>query len=95
MTINELKDLFIRKCTNLYRASTVIQGKKQAMIYMRTDLTKWAAEAFARGEDVFYANYIDPTNPNSEMYLAPPNYEYSLIRNLTEEEYESVFNVDE
>ena len=91
MTFDELKELMVRKCTNLYRATNVVKGQKQPMRYQRTDLTEWAAEAYANGEQYFYADYINPDDPTGGMVLAEPNYEYNLGRNLSEEEYLSLF----
>ena len=51
----------------------------------------WAAEAFARGEECFYAEPVDWDEPYGVLKLAKPRYVYTYSRALTEEEFEAVF----
>lgn len=86
-TKEDLKKCFRKDCVNVYSAE---EGGKPRL-YRRTDLTMWAAEAFARGEEYFYAEPVDPKEPYGELKLAKPRYVYTCSRALTEEEFETVF----
>lgn len=52
---NKIESHFSKKCINSLEAT--YHGKP--MKYVRRDLTKWAAEAFDRGEKYFY---VEPVN---------------------------------
>ena len=96
MSKEELKKLFVKICTNELPAIDLMHfkktGEKRPMMYRRPDLSQWAKEAFDRGEMVFHAQVIPNTRPNGPMELTEPKYEYALVRNLTVEEYEELFN---
>lgn len=89
-TTEELAKLFDKCCTNLYHAVDLKDSSKP-MLYRRNDLSRWAEEAFERGEKYFYCEPVDPNNPYGKLRLCEPKYVYKLYRNLTEEEYENVF----
>ena len=86
-TKEDLKKCFRKDCVNIYSAED--DGKPR--LYRRTDLTRWAAEAFARGEECFYAEPVDWDEPYGVLKLAKPRYVYTCSRALTEEEFEAVF----
>lgn len=86
-TKEDLKKCFRKDCVNVYSA----EENGQPRLYRRNDLTMWAAEAFARGEECFYAEPVDPKEPYGELKLAKPRYVYACSRALTEEEFEAVF----
>ena len=86
-TKEDLKKCFRKDCVNAYSA----EENGQPRLYRRTDLTMWAAEAFARGEEWLYAEPVDPKEPYGELKLAKPRYVYNCSRALTEEEFETVF----
>ena len=86
-TKEDLKKCFRKDCVNVYSA----EENGQPRLYRRTDLTMWAAEAFARGEECFYAEPVDPKKPYGELKLAKPKYMYTCSRALSEEEFEAVF----
>lgn len=58
---------------------------------MHPDLYKFATEAYERGEDCFYAEPVDPEEPNGNLKLCEPKYVYRLSRDITVEEYEAIF----
>lgn len=92
----ELSKLFIKVCTNAYSAVEVVRGERRARLYRRSDLSMWAKEAFENGENYFYCEPVDPVNQYGKLQKCEPHYEYKMVRNLTVEEYESLFsNKDE
>ena len=62
-TKEDLKKCFRKDCVNAYSA----EENGQPRLYRRTDLTMWAAEAFARGEEWLYAEPVDPKEPYGEL----------------------------
>ncbi len=54
---------------------------KRPFLYRRDDLSRWAKEAFERGEDYFYVKPVNPLDPNGRLELCEPTYRYSC--NLT------------
>lgn len=86
-TKEDLKKCFKIKCLNVYSA----EEDGQPRLYRRSDLTQWAAEAFARGENYFCAEPVDPKEPYGKLKLAKPRYVYTCSRALTEEEFKAVF----
>lgn len=83
----DLKKCFRKKCLNAYSA----EEDGQPRLYRRKDLTMWAAEAFARGEEWFYAEPVNEKEPYGKLQLTEPKYVYVCNRQLTEEEFEAVF----
>lgn len=86
-SLEDLKKLFTKVYTNQYLADD--NGKP--MLYRRDDLSRWAKEAFERGEKFFYAEPVDKDFPYGKLQLTEPKVEYKLCRNLTPEEYEHLF----
>lgn len=86
-TTKDLKKCFQKKCLNAYSA----EKDGHPMLYRRNDLTQWAAEAFARGEEWFYAEPVNAAEPYGKLQLTEPKYVYVCNRQLTEEEFEAVF----
>ena len=95
MIIEDIEALFVKICTNELPAIDVLYfkktGQKRPMVYRREDLTQWAKEAFDRGETTFHAQAVPNGRANGPMELAEPAYQYALIRNLTPEEYNFLF----
>ena len=91
--VHELKDLervFKKVCTNAYRAVDLYDSNK-SMLYRRDDLTRWAGEAFEKGEKWFYCEPVDKNEPCGALRLCEPKYVYQLKRDLTEEEFNELF----
>lgn len=86
-TTGDLKKCFQKKCLNAYSA----EEDGHPMLYRRNDLTQWAAEAFARGEQWFYAEPVNAAKPYGKLQLTEPKYAYVCHRQLTEEEFAAVF----
>lgn len=85
--INGLRALLRKHYYNAYPVSN-----KNGMIqYRHPDLYTFAKAAYERGETAFYADPVDPNNPNGKQKLSEPRYKYKLARELTEEEYQAVF----
>ncbi len=93
-TVEELGRLFEKHYTNLYHAADPMDQTKP-MVYRRMDLSKWAYEAFERGEKYFFCEPVDPNNPYGALKLCEPKYVYKMRRNLTVEEFENVFGKEE
>lgn len=92
-----IEDLFVKVIVNRYPSceSKMIDGRPRlrAMFYRREDLSKWAAEAFERGEHWFYCEPVNPENPNGKLRLCEPKHMYKLRSGyITEEEYEELLN---
>ena len=87
-TKEDLKKCFQKKCVNAYSAEE--DGKPR--LYRRNDLTQWAAEAFARGEQWFYAEPVNVKEPYGKLQLTEPKYVYVCNRQLIEEEFKAVFS---
>lgn len=88
----ELEKLFVKVCTNAYSAVEFRNGKKVPRLYLRNDLSLWAKEAFEKGEKYFYCEPVNPDSQCGRLQLCEPKFEYKLTRNLTVEEYESLFS---
>lgn len=86
-TTGDLKKCFSKVCLNAYSA----EENGQPMLYRRNDLTRWAAEAFARGEKWFYAEPVNAAEPYGRLHLTEPKYVYVCSRQLSEEEFAAVF----
>lgn len=86
-TTGDLKKCFKKRCLNAYSA----EEDGQPMLYRRNDLTRWAAEAFARGEAWFYAEPVNAAEPYGRLHLTEPKYVYVCSRQLSEEEFAAVF----
>lgn len=86
-TTGDLKRCFHKVCLNAYSA----EKDGQPMLYRRNDLTQWAAEAFARGEEYFYAEPVNAAEPYGRLQLTEPKYAYVCNRQLSEEEFAAVF----
>lgn len=84
----DIKRLLVKRCTTAKRARDPKTGK--AMIYGSSDLTRMAKAAYDRGEDYFYCKPADPDRPYGALVECGPEYEYVLLRPLTEEEYNSL-----
>ena len=71
---------------------TKVDGKYKAVprLYRREDLSQWAKEAFERGQNYFYYEPVNPDQPYEKQHLTKPKFVYQLVRNLTEEEYETL-----
>lgn len=89
--MNQLQHLFHKTYTNMF-PSCYDGDMTQPMLYRREDLAKWAKEACERGEKQFYADPVDPKDPEGTLKLAKPNYKYKLSRSLTEEEFQALFS---
>lgn len=61
---------------------------KTHMEYRRDDLTKWAKEAFERGEDYFYTKPVNPSNPYGRLELCEPTYFYKCDLTFNQDLYE-------
>lgn len=94
MNKDKLKSLFVKICVNSYPAMQSIDGRPVTHLYRREDLSKWAAEAVARGDSAFYCEPVDPNNPNGPLRLCDPKYEYKMVRPLTQEEYDDYFETE-
>lgn len=97
MTVTEvLEKKFKKVCVNATRAYDVkeVDGKmtKVPMLFRRGDLTKWAQEAFDRGENYFYHKPVDPLAPYGPQMLCEPEYRYQLKTSLTIEEYKQLLD---
>lgn len=90
-TISDLQLLFSRYDANISRRFDA-ENNGKPMLYRREDLTKWAKEAFERGEKYFYCKPVDEKNPYGPLALCEPEYKYRLLRPLTEEEYNNIFS---
>lgn len=86
-TKEDLKKCFKKICLNAYSA----EENGQPRLYRRNDLTQWAAETFASGEQWFYAEPVNVKEPYGKLQLTEPKYVYVCNRQLTEEEFEAVF----
>lgn len=89
-TISYLQLLFSRYCVNISRRFDAVENG-EAMLYRRDDLTQWAKEAFERGEKYFYCKPVNEKDHYGPLVLCEPEYKYRLLRTLTEEEYNNVF----
>lgn len=89
MTKEELKKLFVERCTTSHRAIDTKTGK--AMLYLRKDLTDMAKSAYESGKSSFHCKPADPNQPYGKLVECEPEYEYVLSRPLTPEEYKSLF----
>lgn len=88
--------------TNMVRKSTVkvpdnqfnawkinrTTRKREPQLYSRKDLNKWAAEAREKGDFVFYAKPVDPSEPHGELMLYEPSYHYETSFNIDNDTYE-------
>lgn len=93
-SVDELKLLFTKVCVNAYNATeTSKDGTPEPMLYRREDLTRWAREAFERGQSFFYAEPVNPKDPCGQLRLCEARYKYKLSRNLTESEYMLLFGL--
>ena len=90
-TISVLQLLFSRYCVNISRRFAALKNG-EPMLYRRDDLTQWAKEAFERGEKYFYCKPVNEKDPYGPLVLCEPEYNYRLLRPLTEEEYNSIFS---
>ncbi len=86
-TIEDLKNCYVKCCINSYPSTN---KNNEPMLYIRDDLEKWAKEAYDNGESFFYCEPVDKNYPDGKLQLCEPKYEYR-IRNLSEEEFNSVF----
>lgn len=86
-TLDDLSQCFSVTCMNAHPASN--NGKP--MLYRRNDLYQWSKETFENGKNYFFVEPVDPKKPNGELRLSEPRFEYKLKRNLTKEEFTSVF----
>lgn len=86
-TLDDLRQCFSMTCMNAHQAS----NNEKPMLYKRNDLYQWSKEAFENGKDYFFVEPVDPEKPNGELRLSEPRFEYKLKRNLTKEEFNSVF----
>ena len=84
----KLADLFKMYCTNSHRTQT-LDGKRQR--YKRQDLDAWSKEFYDQCKLAFYTKPVNPAEPNGELVLAEPEYEYRLIRPLSEKEFKNIF----
>lgn len=84
----QLADLFKMYCTNAHRTRTP-DGTRQR--YKRPDLDAWSKEFYDRAELAFYTKPANPTDPYGELVLTEPEYEYRLIRPLSEKEFTNIF----
>lgn len=91
-TLSDLQLLFDRYDTNISNRYDAVKDGKP-MLYLREDLTQWAKEAFERGEKYFYCKPVNEKIPCGELilYEPTPNYNYKLLRPLTEE-YNNIFS---
>lgn len=89
-TISDLQLLFSLYDVHISRRFDAVENGKH-MLYRREDLTQLAKEAFERGEKYFYCKPVDEKNPYGPLVLCEPEYKYRLLRPLTEEEYNNVF----
>lgn len=90
-SLDDLKYLFDKSCTNAYPAEQYENNKRVPMSYRRDDLSRWAEEAFNNGKAYFYAEPVNPKDPCGRLRLTEPKYVYKLCRNLTEEEFQTLF----
>lgn len=96
-----VKDLFRKTCINELPSYEYIPKEYSRdgetvhpRIYRREDFSKFAKEAFERGEKFFYTEPVDPENPNGPHRLCEPKYVYTLKKSLSEEEFERYFGWD-
>ena len=88
MTLEELGLRFKKQYSNRY---IVKDSCGNIIPYRHPDLYEFAEKAYSKGEDFFYANPADPKIPNGKQVLAEPEYDFVLYKNLTEEEFTSLF----
>lgn len=79
--------MFQKICLNAYSA----EENGQPRLYRRNDLTQWAAETFASGEQWFLCGASKRKRTVWKIQLTEPKYVYVCNRQLTEEEFEAVF----
>lgn len=90
-TLSDLQLLFNRYDVNISRRFYAVKNG-EPMLYRREDLTQWAKEAFERGEKYFHCKPVNEKNPYGPLVLCEPEYNYRLLRPLTEKEYNSIFS---
>lgn len=86
--IDDLKRLFKYRITNEYSA---IKSNGERQWYRHPDLDKFSKQAYAEGKRFFYAKPVNENNPNGELILCEPEYEYVLKRPLTVDEVNNIW----
>lgn len=81
--LSDFGKCFSRICVNAYPS---------AARYRRGDFVKWAKEASERGDTFFFADPDNKDDSNDTYHLAEPRYVYRLKRDLSEEEFKTIFN---
>lgn len=77
----------------MYQATSLNHySEKVPRLYQRHDLYHWAKEAFARGEDVFYAKPVEPSNPKGKLELCEPTSHYDVNLKIDNDLYEQWIN---
>lgn len=84
---SNLSDLFRKTCINRFPAYEYVDDEKVPRLYRREDFSRFAEDAFKKGEDYFYAEPVSANNPNGPYKLCEPKYVYELKHSLTEEEF--------
>lgn len=90
--MKNLKSKFKKICLNARKSyGTDRNRQKKPALYKRDDLTRWAKQAFDRGEDYFYVEPVHPGEPFGSLRLCDPKYGYVLTDVLTEDEFRVLF----
>lgn len=79
---------------NVFPAYTdsLTTGELVPQLYKRSDLHQWAEQARKNGERVFYATSVNPAEPNGELRLCDPQYEYQTTFDIDTGIYEQWIN---
>lgn len=78
-----------RRCINRYKTC---DRTRYPYGYLRADLARLSDEAFARGEDIFYAKPEDPDDPKSPFIQCDPEFRYTTDFEIDPELYENWIN---
>lgn len=73
--VKEAANMVLREPIKRYPCYEDI-NKTRVQLYKRLDLNNWAELARLDGHDCFYARPVDKNNPNGELMLCEPKYEY-------------------
>lgn len=89
MLMNEFKELFRKTVVNGYPSMIAIDNKPiERQLYRHPVLDELSKDAFNNGKPIFYAD-MDPKS--GTIKLSEPKYRYALTRDLSEQEFNSIF----
>ena len=87
---NLIRKNITKKCINDFPTKTLFWDR---WFYERDDINQFCKEAYENGEDVFYLEPVDISNPNGELKLGKARYEYKCkLEDINPDIYEQYIN---